>query len=307
MKLKDVDYLLALNRERNITRAAKYLGISQSTLSYFLSKYEEETGSRLFYRHASQLTPTETGRQHIEAAKQMANIKTHTYQAIHALEDDSNVTTLTIGVTPNRGIQIITEIYPRFIDAFPNVRIKTVEGYSETLEKGLLSGKINMLILSMKEQTDERLAYVRMQREEIVLAMHESFPLASQGKAMPGHTFPVIQREELADTPFVMLQEGTNVRRLVDRYLAGADFKPLEVFETSNVRFACNLITEGAGAGFLPLYYAKSAPNLRYFSLDPACFMDLGIIYLKDRTLSPAEEFFIELVLEGEREGFIQV
>ncbi len=304
MKLRDVEYLLALDRERNITRAAKYLGISQSTLSYFLSKYEEEVGARLFYRHPTQLMLTEAGRLHIEAARQMANIKAHTYHAIRTLGKDVNYTTLTIGVTPNRGQQIVTRIYPQFIDAFPNVRIKTVEGYSETLERGLLSGKIDIMLSSMMiEQMDERIEFIKMRREEIVLAMHKSFPLASKGIDMPDHSFPVILKEELADTPIIMMQEGTTVRWLVDRYLANTGIKPLVVFETTNVKFASNLAAEGAGAAFLPLFFAKSMSNLRYFSLDPGCFLDLGVSYIKDRELLPAEEFFIELISKGEKEG----
>jgi len=306
MKLRDVDYLLALNRERNITRAAKRLGISQSTLSYFLANYEAQAGAVMFLRHANQLTPTELGRQHIEAAKQMANIKMHTYQAIRSLGRETDYTTLTIGVTPNRGLTIITELYPLLIEKFPNVRVKIVEGYTDFLERGLLSGKIDLFLSGMLDQVDERISCIRILNEEIVLAMHESFPLASRGQILPGHPYQVIKKEDLAETPLILLQEGTTVRRLADRYLAGATFKPLVVLETSNVKFACNLLSEGAGAGFIPLYHAQNTANLRYFSLSPVCHMDLGLLYMKNRELLPPEKYLVELVYLRDAGGNIE-
>ena len=51
MGFRELEYIAAIERYHNITRAAEALYISQPTLSKFLQSYERDLGLRLFERN----------------------------------------------------------------------------------------------------------------------------------------------------------------------------------------------------------------------------------------------------------------
>ncbi|WP_141678949.1 LysR family transcriptional regulator, partial [Acinetobacter baumannii] len=59
MDFKQLQYLLCLAREGNVTRAARQLNIVQPALSMQIAKLEKSLGKQLFYRsaHGVSLTP----------------------------------------------------------------------------------------------------------------------------------------------------------------------------------------------------------------------------------------------------------
>src|ERR671929_196960 len=59
--LDDLAAFLAVARERNFTRAAARLGVSQSALSQTIRQLEERLGLRLLTRTTRSVSPTEAG------------------------------------------------------------------------------------------------------------------------------------------------------------------------------------------------------------------------------------------------------
>ena len=62
MELQQIRYILAIAEEKNITKAAEKLFVSQSALSQQLLKLEQELGTPLFERSGRILELTEAGR-----------------------------------------------------------------------------------------------------------------------------------------------------------------------------------------------------------------------------------------------------
>lgn len=50
MELKQLEYIVKIAEERNVTKAAEKMYITQSALNQQLLKLEKELGSQLFYR-----------------------------------------------------------------------------------------------------------------------------------------------------------------------------------------------------------------------------------------------------------------
>lgn len=299
MDLKAVEYLMMLDDERNITKAAERLSLSQSTLSSFLLNLERNIGKALFVRRRNTLIPTKAGEIYLDSVKQMANIKLHTYQAIRALGDPS-AEKITIGATPNRGSRIMMDVYPAIMKKFPRLRLEILEGNAESLRRKLLDNRVDLILSGIAALSDQRFSFVKMNREEILLSVHESFPLALRGRAMPGNQHPVIRAGDLSDTPLVLMSKGTAIRELSDSFLSKADYEPTVICESEDIRFACSLIQRGAGAGFVPLHFLRETRNTKSFSLDPRVYMDLGVLYLKGKVLNPVERFVLYLICKRE-------
>ena len=71
MDLRQIQYIVAIAEENNITRAAEKLYITQSALNQQLLKLEKELGVQLFHRSRTDWHPTEAGEIYLKAAREM--------------------------------------------------------------------------------------------------------------------------------------------------------------------------------------------------------------------------------------------
>jgi DNA-binding transcriptional LysR family regulator len=67
----DLKFVLAVASAGNLTKAARSLGVTHSTVSRRLSAFEEELGSRLFERLPDGFVPTAAGEEAVQAARRM--------------------------------------------------------------------------------------------------------------------------------------------------------------------------------------------------------------------------------------------
>lgn len=72
MNSRIYEYLLAIEEEQNISRAAARCLLSQPALSQQLKIFEEKLGFPVFARSKSAILPTERGKIVLETAKQIA-------------------------------------------------------------------------------------------------------------------------------------------------------------------------------------------------------------------------------------------
>ena len=76
MIIDKMDYIFAIAKEQNLTRAAKRLFVAQSTLTMYLNRVEAELGIKLFDRSRNPILPTQAGLLCIEELKKIQHIQT---------------------------------------------------------------------------------------------------------------------------------------------------------------------------------------------------------------------------------------
>ena len=69
MDFRDLTYILAVADNKSVTEAANKLYISQPSLSYIISKVEEELDVKLFYRKTNPITLTYAGQLYVDTAR----------------------------------------------------------------------------------------------------------------------------------------------------------------------------------------------------------------------------------------------
>ena len=75
MNFRQLEYIIAIADEGNITKASMKMYITQSALNQQLLKLEKELGAELFHRSKIAMTPTEIGEIYIRKAKEILEIK----------------------------------------------------------------------------------------------------------------------------------------------------------------------------------------------------------------------------------------
>ena len=82
MDTKQIEYILKIAEENNITRAAEKLHLTQPALNQQLLRLERELGLQLFYRSRTDWRPTPAGEIYLENARKMLLLKQETYKQL---------------------------------------------------------------------------------------------------------------------------------------------------------------------------------------------------------------------------------
>ena len=80
MDTKQIEYILKIAEENNITHAAEKLHLTQPALNQQLLRLERELGIPLFHRSRTDWRPTRAGEIYLENARKMLQIKQETYK-----------------------------------------------------------------------------------------------------------------------------------------------------------------------------------------------------------------------------------
>ena len=296
MNTRTADYIIAIAEEGNLSLAAKRLGVSQPTLSAFLSQLENELGVDMFIREKKHLIPTSAGKIYIKASRQILGVKEQTYQAILRLTHKP-VETITIGATPLRGSIMVAQIFPKFNRRFPYIKVEIREAYTKELWRLAENNEVSYSLGSVYDSELPGLDTITISKEEVIVgvpAFHPLAPLAgSDSKNLV--SLPI---EAFADSPFVLLAPGTTVRKITDHIFSSVGIRPTVIFETNNNLVLSSMIRQGAGVGLLPRSaMIDSCPEVVYFSLKPRYYLNLAIVTAKGRKLTEAERYFAYLII----------
>ena len=91
MDLKQIEYIVKIDDEHSITRAAEKLFVTQSALNQQLLRLEKELGAPLFHRSKVDMRPTEIGQVYLDNAREILRIKQRTYNLINDMTDAKKV------------------------------------------------------------------------------------------------------------------------------------------------------------------------------------------------------------------------
>ena len=143
MDFKELNYVLAIARHQNITKAAEALHLTQPTLSKFLKALETELHQPLFQRLGNRYQPTYAGERYLQRAREILEAKRALDQEMGDIIKN-NEGYLKIGFPTMRGTYMLPITLPLFHEKYPNVRIDVHEANSDHLVRLLLDGDIDL-------------------------------------------------------------------------------------------------------------------------------------------------------------------
>ena len=129
--LNDLQAFLAVARERNFTRAAAKLGVSQSALSHTVRSLEARLGLRLLTRTTRSVAPTAAGERLMQSiGPRFEEIETE-LQALRALRDKP-AGTIRITTGEHAANEVLLPALERFLPRYPEIAVEVVVDYGLT-------------------------------------------------------------------------------------------------------------------------------------------------------------------------------
>ena len=312
MDLKQIEYIVKIDDEHSITRAAEKLFVTQSALNQQLLRLEKELGAPLFHRSKVDMRPTEIGQVYLDNAREILRIKQRTYNLINDMTD-AKKGRLSIGFTPGRGSEMFTHVYPAFHQSYPNVVVEphelSVHRQQQMISQGNLD--IGFQTLSERQRTDSE--YIKLGEEEIFLLVPSIHPAVEQLTAaqtvapgphhatnqQPAVSYPIANLALFQYEPFVLMYKESTIRAITDEIFRKSGFTPNVLFETASNNTVLSMIEANLCCGVVPEYYVRRLPEgISCFAFASHPSWDIVANYRKTGYLSEAAKYFIELVRE---------
>lgn len=301
MDLKQIEYILKIAEEHNITHAAEKLFITQSALNQQLLKLEKDLGTPLFYRSRTDCQPTPAGKIYLETAQKIMLLKKEAYDKIHDLSELEKGK-ISIGFTPGRGIAMFTHVYPKFHSLHPNIEVIPNELSVCDQFPLLQSGHLDIGFMTLlPKQRKTGLEYLSFAKEELYLVIPTSlvdilgkdFILSSPPD---DSNVPIANLSALREEPFVLIQKTSTIRELIDSIFKEAGFTPNVLFETANNHAIISMIRSRICCGIVPKYYVDTTdPSLTYYALSSHPSWDIVAAYKKEYYVTKAARELLNL------------
>lgn len=220
MKFEDLDYILTIFEEKQISKAAERLYISQPALSRRLKKLEESINAKLFERKKNECVPTQLGLLYIDFAKQLLILRANFDKK---LQKEGFTNTLSFGITPSRSTTLTPYVLKQFTEKFPLIKISIIEGTVKKLESLFNEKKLDV-IFTTSDTTETIEKYELISKEEIVLTVKKNSLLAKQIKSQ--RKFPWIDLKEVSDRTFIVLKDSTRLGQITPKIFKNNHISP---------------------------------------------------------------------------------
>lgn len=294
MNEKHMQYVLTVLKEGSFTNAAKKLYVSQPSLSQIIKTAESNLGAPIFNRSTDPITLTPAGQLYVEAARQVTTISTNLVKQVEELSNEE-FGKIRLGISVQRGMELLPELYPRFKKRFPHVEIELHEQGSATMEKSVLEGEVGIALLTTFPKHAD-LYYDLIQEEQLVLIVNRDCALAK--RIRPGTPIDIL---EAKDETFVSSRPGHSVRSIQDALFITRDMKPKIDLETISIEIGKHVVASSPVVMACPDTYVDTSNSAEspYFS-----YPILGVenprhfyaCYRKDMYLTKYMKGFLEVL-----------
>ena len=153
MTIRNLEIFCEVCRSMNMSKAAQALLISQSSVSQAVAALEKEYRVTLFERLNHSLYLTDAGKDLLFLSHQV--LKT-IEQLDRRMSDSAYETKLRLGVSTTLGNCLIHPLLAAYRQNFPEGRISVEMANTKTLEKKLLTAKMDIALARGKKEYDKR-------------------------------------------------------------------------------------------------------------------------------------------------------
>lgn len=254
MTLTQLEYVVAVYKNKHFGKAAKSCNVTQPTLSMQIQKLEETLQVTIFDRGKNPIAPTQEGMNVIEQAQKIL----HEQKKLFSIIDEGKKELsgdFKLAVIPTLSPFIIPLFLTNFTKKYPRVNIEITENKTEEIIELLKSDEIDaaLLVTPLNEPSlYEKVLYY----EPFYLFVSQKHQLAKKES---------IKQEDLDLNEIWLLNKGNCFRDQVLNICAKRSLNNLKNpinFESGNFETLKNMVISGSGYTLLPHMAVKQlAPN----------------------------------------------
>jgi len=288
LELYKIFYNVAKNK--NISKTANELLISQPSISKAIKNLEDQVGCQLFIRSKYGVVLTEEGKifyDQIKTAMEIIN------NAEFKLKEIINVEAgvLNIGVSHTLTQKYLMPYIKLFHKEYPKIKLNIVTGPTQTLFAKSRNGLVDFIILNLPYVIPSDF------KTEILKEIQDIFVATDNFKELKNKTLTL---EELNNYPLILISKGSNTRYFLDNFTGENNVILTPEMELASYSLVDEFTKMGLGIGYLTKeFIEEELNNKELFEIKTTPKIpkrQIGIIYPDNKILSKSSTKFVELL-----------
>lgn len=290
LTLRQLTVYVHVARSLSFTSAARELHVAQSVVSRTVKDVERLVGAQLLSRDTRNVQLTPAGTQLLRLAERVLRANRDAGHAFYSYVRGEEGT-VDIATLPSVAAVLLPSIITSFMTRFPRVRLRILDGLSESVVQNVESGTADLGITSA-DRLPAGLQARSLVIDKMEVLLPPAHPLAAQQE---------VAWAQLADQEFIAMNAESSVRAMTDQVFAGIATRPQTAIEASSILTVAGLVAAGLGVAALP---SLVQPLLAFAGLAsrplvaPVVERRLAVVTSAHRPLTPAAMRFTEH-LEG--------
>lgn len=201
-------FLVAAEQE-NFSAAARYLNLSQPSVSAQVQSLERRLGVKLFHRAGRHVSLSEEGQVLLPLAHEMIQLSIHIEETMASLLGKV-VGHLKLGCSTAVGKYTLPRLIARFRDRHPQVQVSCNVMTREAVLHSLMDGVNHLAVTSAREHRKE-IEYHPFTTDPVVLIVPSDHPWVERHQIEP---------QELLDENFILREDESGTRMVLEEGFA---------------------------------------------------------------------------------------
>lgn len=241
MDLRQLEIVKTIAETGSFTAAGQKLRVSQSAISRQVLLLEEELREPVFLRIGRRIRITPAGDALLRLSQRIFDDIKETRSGISDKQQTLSGTIRLVG-----GMTVCLYVFPELLKEYrrvhPGMEVKVTTGATPRLVKKLRAGTADLGLLTLPIEEPDMVA-LPVLHEELLLVTDPSHPLAKRRRIVP---------QDLVRQPFVLFEQGSNSRRVIDAFFVKEQIQPRIVTGTENVEIIKAMVRIGLGITIIP-------------------------------------------------------
>lgn len=279
MTLQELRYFCVTAEVLHYTRASRLLYISQPSLSYAISKLEQELGVPLFEKNGKRVSLTKYGEEFLPYAKRALTEISEGIEHLREMKVPSSG-----GISMGYLYSVSFSALPDFVNRFyrhqgnEQTAFRFRQGKAGELIEQLLNGSLDFLIAERPDMSS--IDCIPVYRQELYLIVPATHRLADADSV----TLADIEGER-----FISLNHETLSYHKLEKEFKRFEFEPNTIIEADEYSSIAASVSTGAGVAIMPILPILDSFNVRKIPFaDSSMYRDICLLRSSSHEMSAA-------------------
>jgi DNA-binding transcriptional LysR family regulator len=291
MNLNQLRAFYTVIKTGSFSSAAEELCVTEPAVFIQVRSLERQLGFTLLDKFGKELRPTEAGKVLYDYGEKIFTLVEEATKAVQELQDLKKGS-LRLGVTQALAQYLMPVLISAFQDRYPRIAVYMDGGSSRSLVEGILQHRYELAVVA-RVPYPEKITFIPYTRDDILLVVSPHHSLAQR---------KTVSFEELAREPVILTGAQSAVKFSIWKEFEQRNLHPAAIIEAGNLDFIKQLVEKGKGYSFLASVCVREEIKQGALSSVPlengGFSMEIDIIHLKGKTLSPAAATFLHFMQE---------
>ena len=274
---------------RSFSKTAEKNLISQSAVSQQLAQLELIHKCQLLNRKKRPIELTKAGQIFYQAGKDMLERYEQLKNELRTLQK-TFISKINVAAIFSIGMHTLPDYVKKFMVSYPKVNVHIEYFSSSRIYELILDGDVDIGLVAVPKR-DKRLDVFDFEDEPLVLACSPKHPLAHESQ---------VDIHKLQFERFIAFEKDVPTRTWIDGILERYNISISPVMEFDNIETIKRAVEINSGISILPktaIFQELGSGTIKAINFSNERFIrPTGIIVRKDKILSQAGRYFIELL-----------